>query len=113
MDIFCCCFERERPTAWTGSSCVSWLKKQRVESADELHAVILEHFTRFPPSPSDMATLSILQQRFEGTMGIYDYACTTVYLCAQEAIMEASYDTEKTLQSISSFNELSRLSWMH
>lgn len=119
MDILCCCFHRQpkewtaEPKEWTAESqewtsdaCVSFLKEMTAEASDDLHSAVVAHFVRCPPENADMAQLSMLQQSFEGSMGIEDYACTTVFLCAQEAILNITEHRPQTLQSISSFAKL-------
>ena len=60
--------------------CVYLLKRQNATDSDELHAMTVDHFVRVQPQSAEMAELSMLQQTLEGSMGINDYACTTVFM---------------------------------
>lgn len=113
--VITCCLDMTRgkhPT-WTASTCVHFMKDRAAEveegaGADAVYETILHHFKKTPPTDGDMAQLSLLHQHHSGSHGIYDYACTTVFLCAQESLLDAASLKGSTLGSIKSFTELCR-----
>lgn len=60
-----------------------------VSTTDELVAKLIRLYADDKPSEYEMRALSLLQQRASGTCGFEDFAATTLWLCAQEAIMRA------------------------
>ena len=79
----------------------------RGRGVDEVNERLVAHFLRHPPTEPQMARLSILQQTLNGTHGVEDYACTTLFLCAQQAIIDAPASARAaSIQSIESFSDL-------
>ena len=62
------------------------LKMLHVSSSDDLAATLLRLFLRFPPTEVRMRKLSLLQQQLQGSGDMRDYAVTTVYAIATEAL---------------------------
>ena len=113
LQVFSCCLDasRRKENTWTASGCVHFVQGRADAysgqcGAEGLYDALLRHFKEAPPSSDDMAQLSMLQQRHGGTHGIYDYACTTVFLCAQESMLESTTLKSTVLGSIASFNDL-------
>ena len=120
MGIVACCHERK--SKWSSASvCIRTLEAMSGATcgADEINDKLVDHFLRTPPTDLDMRALATLHQQFSQTNGIEDFACTTIYLCAQQAIMERARvsltDSQgilrvrvATVRSISSFSELAQ-----
>ncbi len=103
----CCC--RKGSTRFgTSDACIRLIRRssQQSDGADEIFDRLICHFHQFPVTEKELGRLSLLQQHFENTHGMEEYACTTVYLCAQYSKMNQKDTRVSTVRSIRSFNEL-------
>ena len=74
-------------------------------SADQVYERLVAYLSRDPPSDTELARLTVLYVRHQGSHGIEDYACTTLYACATQAFRREWEPDGRSvsMQSIASF----------
>lgn len=109
---------RRKPRWKDANACIRLLQhfSSSNASADEINNKLVDFFLMSPPSLVELQRLSLLQQEYDGTNGIEDFACSTVFLCSQQAIIDQnnSGDTKliariTSIRSITSFSELEKI----
>ena len=93
-DMVCACVRRARigrPSVSTAADAIRLLRWCCTSGtgADALVSRAIAMYKRAPASEAELQVLSTLQQRYAGTGGAEEYATTTLWMCAVEAIIES------------------------
>lgn len=77
-------------------------------SADQVYERLVAYLSHDPPSETELAHLAVLQACYQGSNGIEDYACTTLYACALQAFNRKWGPDIRviSMQSIASFSRM-------